>query len=240
MLVNVGDLYLGWAADKEAFEKSDHGGVVVSLLRFALREKIADVAISINKKEDSRFEVMLRAVDDPDEVKPVGSLHCATPGIAKFLRKYLDGAESKKVILVAKPCDAKAIIELAKRKQVNIDNIIILGVNCTGTFRPHDFKKMVREVFEVEPERVVSEEIEDDKLILKTSDGKQLERDLRELEEKGYGRRENCRRCETPIPKMADLAVGKWGARDKKSFIEVCSTKGAELLENIVARRWDA
>ena len=58
-MVKVGDLYLGWAADKEVFEKSDHGGVVVSLLRLALRERMADVAISINKKEDSRFEVML-------------------------------------------------------------------------------------------------------------------------------------------------------------------------------------
>ncbi|RLE49892.1 MAG: formate dehydrogenase [Candidatus Methanomethylicota archaeon] len=236
MLVNVGDLYLGWAADKEIFEKSDHGGVVISLMRFALRERMADVAISIDKKEGSRFDVMLKAVDNPDEIKPVGSLHCVTPGIAKFLREYLDGAENKRVILVAKPCDAKAMIELAKRKQVNIDNVIVIGVNCTGTFRPHDFKKMAREVFGIEPEKVVSEEIEDGKLILKTSDGKQLEKDLRELEERGYGRRENCRRCETPIPKMADLAIGKWGARDKKSFIEVCSTKGAELLKKAIEK----
>lgn len=57
-----------------------------------------------------------------------------------------------------------------------------------------------------------------------------------ELENKGYGRRDNCRRCNVNIPTMADIACGKWGVKEgeKKTFTEVCSDKGAEFIDNAI------
>jgi formate dehydrogenase subunit beta len=73
-------------------------------------------------------------------------------------------------------------------------------------------------------------------LVITLADGTQKERALMQLEEQGYGRRENCRRCETNIPTMADIACGKWGTSDKgTSFIEVCTEKGADLVEAAIA-----
>ncbi|MDD1719445.1 MAG: Coenzyme F420 hydrogenase/dehydrogenase, beta subunit C-terminal domain, partial [Methanoregulaceae archaeon] len=55
-----------------------------------------------------------------------------------------------------------------------------------------------------------------------------------ELEEAGYGRRPNCRRCKLKVPRQADLACGNWGVigdkAGKATFVEVCSEKGANLL----------
>jgi formate dehydrogenase subunit beta len=52
------------------------------------------------------------------------------------------------------------------------------------------------------------------------------------LEERGYGRRENCQRCDVNIPTMADLACGKWGTVGaRRTWVEMCSQKGAELLQ---------
>jgi len=236
MPISIGEKLVGWSADKNIFEKSEHGGVVVSLLSFALKSKLVDFVVALKKRNNSRFDGVLTITNKPEEVvEAMGALHCVTPNIAKFVKKYLDGLKDVKVAVVVKPCDAKAIVELVKRNQINPDNLLMVGVNCSGTFNPVIFKKMLIEEFKVKPEEVVDEEIKDRKLLIKLVNGKILEKDLRELEEKGYGRRENCRYCETPIPRMADLAVGKWGVEDKKaSFIEICSEKGANLVKTAV------
>jgi formate dehydrogenase subunit beta len=60
---------------------------------------------------------------------------------------------------------------------------------------------------------------------------------LEELEKIGLGRRGNCQRCEYPVPRMADIACGKWGmeeSKDSGTFVEICSLKGRELIEQAV------
>jgi formate dehydrogenase subunit beta len=228
-----GDLHIARSADKEILEKAECGGAVTSLLKFALESKRVDAAVGVKARDGNRYDGIPVLITDPAEVAETsGSLHCTSPNIARFLREYLDGASSMKIAVVAKPCDAKAIIELAKRNQVNLDNLLIIGLNCTGTLPSAKTKRMFKEQFEVEPSDVVSEDIEDNELIIRLKDGSEKKKDLAELEGKGQGRRENCRRCEINIPVMADIACGKWGTTDKNStFIEVCSEKGSEFVE---------
>ena len=61
-----------------------------------------------------------------------------------------------------------------------------------------------------------------------------------ELEEAGYGRRANCRRCKMKVPRQADLACGNWGVigpkAGKATFVEVCSEKGAALVDGAVKK----
>ena len=228
-----GDMYIARSSDKEIVEKAECGGTVTSLLKFALESKKVDAVVGVRARDGNRYDGIPVLITDPAEIAGTGgSLHCTSPNIARFLKEYLDGASSMKIAVVAKPCDAKAIIELAKRNQINLDNLIIIGLNCTGTLPSAKAKTIFREEFEVEPSDVVSEDIEDNELIIRLKDGSEKKKDLAELEEKGYGRRENCRRCETNIPVMADIACGKWGTTDKNStFIEVCSEKGSQFVE---------
>ena len=228
-----GDMYIARSSDKEILEKAECGGAVTSLLKFALESKRVDAVVGVKARDGNRYNGIPVLITDPAEIAETGgSLHCASPNIARFLKEYLDGASSMKIAVVAKPCDAKAIIELAKREQINLDNLILIGLNCTGTLPSAKAKTIFREEFEVDPSDVVSEDIEDNELIIRLKDGSEKKKSLAELEEKGYGRRENCRRCETNIPVMADIACGKWGTTDKKStFIEVCSEKGSQFIE---------
>jgi formate dehydrogenase subunit beta len=228
-----GDMYIARSSDKEILEKAECGGAVTSLLKFALESKKVDAVVGVKARDGDRYNGVPVLITDPAEIAETGgSLHCSSPNIARFLKEYLDGASSMKIAVVAKPCDAKAIIELAKREQINLDNLLIIGLNCTGTLPSAKAKTIFKEEFEVEPSDVVSEDIEDNELIIRLKDGSEKKKSLSELEEKGYGRRENCRRCETNIPVMADIACGKWGTTDKKStFIEVCSEKGTDFIE---------
>ena len=231
-----GDMYIARATDQAVVDKAENGGVVTALLKFALESKKADAVLAVQARGGNRYDGIPVLIADPQEViGTAGSLHCASPNIARFIKEYLGGAANMKIAVVAKPCDAKAIIELAKRIQINLDNLFIIGLNCTGTLASAKARLMMSEEFGVDPSDVIGEDIEDGKLTITLKDGSEKERDLAELEEKGYGRRENCRRCETNIPTMADVACGKWGAKDKRTtFIEVCSDKGSDLIDEAV------
>ena len=231
-----GDMYLACSSDGKILKRAEYGGAVTSLLKFALESKTVDGVLSVTKRNGNRFDGVPTLITDPDKIiNMAGTLHCTSPNIASFLKEYLDGAFSMKIALTCKPCDARAIIELAKRDQINMENLILIGLNCTGTFSPVVAREMFQEEFKVDPDDVTAEDIENGKLIIKLKDGAQKEKDLAELEKKALGRRENCRRCEINIPTMADIACGKWGINDKKAtFIEVCSQKGSDFMEKAI------
>ena len=139
--------------------------------------------------------------------------------------------------MTVKGCDMMGLYELAKRQQVNLDNIIMIGVNCGGTVSPVTARKMIAEKFGVDPDTVHKEEIDKGQFIIEYEGGhKGISID--ELEEEGYGRRSNCRRCLYKIPRQADLACGNWGVIGEKAgkatFVEVCSDKGAALIDAAV------
>ena len=96
---------------------------------------------------------------------------------------------------------------------------------------------MITEKFGVDPDTVHKEEIDKGQFIIEYEGGhKGISID--ELEEQGYGRRTNCRRCKLKVPRQADLACGNWGVigdkAGKATFVEVCSEKGANLLDAAV------
>jgi formate dehydrogenase subunit beta len=228
-----GDMYIARSSDKEILGEAECGGVVTSLFKFALESEMVDAVVAVKARDGNRYDGIPVLISEPEQLKETaGALHCASPNLARFVKEYLDGASSLKIAIVVKPCDAKAIIELAKRSQISLDNLLLIGLNCTGTLPSAKAKSMMKEEFEVNPAEVASEDIEDNELVIRLKDGSEKKKGLAELEQKGYGRRENCRRCETNIPIMADIACGKWGTTDKKStFVEVCSEKGARFFE---------
>jgi len=233
-----GDMYLTSASDEEILKRGEYGGAVTALLKFALDSGVVDAVLGVKKRDDNnRFDGVLDLITDPEEVIDcAGSLHCVSLNIARNVKEYLDGAKQMKIAVPCKPCDARAIIEIAKRKQITKDDLLLVGLNCTGTLPPVVAKEMLISEYEVDPNEVVMEDIEGGELIITLADGTKIAKDLLELEKKGYGRRDNCRRCNVNIPTMADIACGKWGVKEgeKKTFTEVCSDKGAELIDNAI------
>ncbi|SDP43917.1 4Fe-4S dicluster domain-containing protein [Desulforhopalus singaporensis] len=48
------------------------------------------------------------------------------------LATYLPGLKDKKVGVIVKGCDSRAVIELLQEKLINKDNVVILGLTCDG------------------------------------------------------------------------------------------------------------
>ncbi|WP_342678218.1 Coenzyme F420 hydrogenase/dehydrogenase, beta subunit C-terminal domain [Methanofollis sp. UBA420] len=229
-----GDMYYAWSTDADLLAKGECGGAVSSLLKFALESKMVDAVLAVKKGADI-YDAVPALITNPEEIaETAGSLHCGTLLLSKLFKKYLNGAKDMKIAVTLKGCDVMGMYELAKRQQINLDNVVMIGLNCGGSVSPVAARKMIAEKFGVDPDTVIKEEIDKGQFIIETAEGhKGIKMD--ELEEEGYGRRANCRRCKMKVPRQADLACGNWGVigdkAGKATFVEVCSEKGAQLLD---------
>jgi formate dehydrogenase subunit beta len=239
-MVAKGDLLYAWAKDEANRKKGETGGAVTALLKYALESKMVDAVYAVKKGVDI-YDAKPALITDPNEViQLAGSIHCGTLLVTKQLAKCILNADpAMKIAVVVKGCDAMAMYEMAKRKQINLDNIVMIGVNCGGTVAPAMARKMITEKFGVDPNTVVKEEIDKGQFIIKTADGNHKGISMDELEDQGYGRRSNCRRCKMKVPRQADIACGNWGVIGDKAgnttFAEVCSEKGALLMNQAIA-----
>ncbi|MFO7836411.1 MAG: Coenzyme F420 hydrogenase/dehydrogenase, beta subunit C-terminal domain [Candidatus Thorarchaeota archaeon] len=229
------DMYLVCSSDTNRANKGEHGGAVTSILKFVLETGLVDGVVAVKAMNGDRYAGVPVLITESEKLDDTaGSLHCSTPNIARFVKTYLDEFSITSLGIVGKPCDIRAIIELKKRNQIELDKLILVGLNCTGSLSPTIAKEMAINEFEVNPNEIVMEDIDDDELVITLKDGTERFRPLSELEEKGYGRRENCRRCEFNIPTMADLACGKWGTENIAghwTFVEACSDTGKALIQ---------
>jgi len=237
-MVQVNDMYYAWSPNEEIADSGECGGAVTSILKFLLEEGIVDAVLAVQKGSDL-YDAVPTLITDPEKIiESAGSLHCGTLNIAKPLEKYLNGSKDMKIAVTVKPCDGKTIVELIKRKRIDGDKVVMLGVNCGGTMPPVKAREMIEKFYEIQPDDVVKEEIAKGKLIIETKDGAEKEIPIDDLEEEGYGRRTNCRRCDINIPRMADLALGNWGVigplAGKATFVEVFTDKGAEILDKAI------
>lgn len=240
-MIPVNSIYYLRSSDAEISELGECGGALTTIMKFLLEKGIVAGVLTVTKGDDV-YDAVPVLIQDPGKLRETaGSLHCGTLNIAKILVKYLNDEEDMKLAITVKPCEALTIMELIKRDKINPDNVIMLGVNCGGTFPPVPTREMIEEVFEVDADQVTGEEIDEGQFIVGLEDGSKKEIKIDQLEERSsgdgevYGRRFNCRRCEMNIPTCADLGFGNWGVlgdySGNYSFVEVFSKQGAEILD---------
>jgi formate dehydrogenase subunit beta len=235
--IKKGDMVYAWTNDQDIAKKAECGGAVTTLLKYALENRMVDAVLVIKKGQDI-YDAVPTLVTSPRELNDsAGSLHCGTVLVANVVKKRLAANKNMKIGMTVKGCDLMALQELAKRKAINLDNLFLIGVNCGGTVSPIMARYMITQKYGVNPDTVHKEEIDKGQFIIEYEGGhKGISID--ELEEEGFGRRTNCRRCLYKVPRQADLACGNWGVigdkAGKATFVEVCSDKGADLLARAV------
>jgi len=209
----------------------DFPKLLTSLLKEKIVDKIIGAQIRIDKKtnQEDRFTVSPQLYEKAEDITsfPLTNLisygYARTDSAAKFLHESVNGAMEEKVGLIARPCDTRALIELAKIKQINLDNLFIIAFEDRGMVI--NASREMKKVKDVDPTKVVKEKIGDKGLILKLDDGKTKEVDLNIAE--------NCTRCIRKIPVVADLGISDLGVPidSEDVILKVYSDKGADLVE---------
>lgn len=219
---------LAKSKDDAIHEAGECGGAVTSIFKYLLDEGIVDGVLALRPGDDIYDGVPTFITDSEDLIQTAGSYHCAPTMVGDIIQKYF---ADKKIAVAVKPCDIRSIQELIKRHKIDPDNIYTVGLNCGGTVSPVTGRKMIDLFYDINPDDVVSEEIDKGQFIVELADGSEKGVKIHELEHEGYGRRTNCQRCDVKIPRKANIACGNWGAEDGWTFIEINDDKGQELID---------
>ena len=205
------------------------------LLKTLLKEKFVDKVLGaetkVNKKtnEEDRFTVAPVVYQKEEDITtfPLTNLisygYARTDSAAKYLHGSLQGALKEKIGLIARPCDTRALIELKKIKQVNLDNLFIIAFEDRGLIA--SASKDIKKVKDVDPTKVVKEKIGDKGLILLLDDGS--------VKEVPINIAENCSRCTRKVPVIADIGITDlvMPIDSDDIILKVYSDKGNDLVE---------
>ena len=219
---------LARSKNSDILEAGECGGAVTSIFKYLLDEGLVDGVLALSPGDDIYDGVPTFVTNSDDLINTAGSYHCAPTMFGDLIQKYLS---DKKIAVAVKPCDMRSVDELIKRHQINPDNIFTVGLNCGGTVSPVTGRKMIELFYDINPDDVVSEEIDKGQFIVEPADGTEKGVKIHDLEEEGFGRRLNCQRCDVKIPRKANIACGNWGSLDGWTFIEINDDKGEELIE---------
>jgi len=209
----------------------DFPKLLTSLLKEKVVDKIIGAETRIDKKtnQEDRFTVQPKLYEKPEDISgfPLTNLisygYARTDSASKYLHKSVEGALKEKVGLIARPCDTRAIIELAKIKQVNLDNLFIIAFEDRGMVV--GASKDIKKVDSLDPTKVIKEKIGDKGLIVKLADGS--------IKEINLTIAENCSRCTRKVPVVADLGISDLGVPidSDEIILKVYSEKGNDLVE---------
>ena len=180
-------------------EKVYGGGLVQSITAAILKAGLVDEVLAFVTGLDGR-DIIPAFITSKDEAQRITIASYNPYSLAKLLHKY--GDPHKKIGVVVRSCDARAIIELAKRNQINLDNIYMIGIECYGVANTSEGVDGELHIFF-------------DRIEVNGKEQKWEENMLRP----------NCRRCEYPIPTMADVSV----SIDNNS-VKAFTEKGKQIL----------
>ncbi|MFC1950204.1 4Fe-4S dicluster domain-containing protein [Chloroflexota bacterium] len=147
------------------------------------------------------------------------------PFIVNNLSTYLPGLKGR-VGIVVKGCDSRSIVSLIQDKQVNRDDVVILGVPCSGII---DLSKVEKLVGKDRDE--IDDIVREDSKVIVTVAGKKKEFPITEA------LFDNCLGCEFPVPQEYDTLLG-----ESSSLVvdKTTSGKKIEALEGMTQKqRWD-
>lgn len=130
---------------------------------------------------------------------------------ARIASSLTSRPSGRKIAMVLRPCEIRAVIELVKLKQVNLDDVLLIGMDCLGRYENTDFAKF-------QDQGGTSESFLENGLAGKTS--------MPDFDIIGA-----CKICEFPTADNVDLRLCAIGAGNGRVFIEAVTAKGEEALK---------
>jgi formate dehydrogenase subunit beta len=209
-----------------AYLEVAEGDTLGTLQRFLgrlLTENIVD-ALLVPQKLPTGDNVVPTLIRDPDKLAGVDPIAPVMPVIAaKAVSNVTATEHGERLAAVLRSCELRAVIELAKLQQASLDDVILIGVDCLGTYEVTDYAKLIEAG--VDPTAEV---------LAKAAEGQLSAHE-------GYQLRAACRMCEKPVPGgpdvyHPDIIMGFLGVDPSQQILIEASDDLAEKLGLEVAK----
>lgn len=194
-------------------------GKLLDALRDFFRRLLAEKAVDallVPQEIPSGESVAQTLVSDPEALERVNPLApVMLVNSARLVSQLTMKDSGKKIACVLRPCEARAAIELIKLKQITAGNLILIGIDCWGTYSVTGYAEKAKAA---DKGGTVTEEF------LGLAKGGQ---DIPNL-------RNACQICRFPTAKNTDLSINLIGVDlDKEIVIQALTDKGKKVLESL-------
>ncbi len=205
------------------------GDVLTALREFMrqLLEKEVVDALLVPVELPSGDAVVQTLVKDPDKLERANPLApVMMVNSANLVSRLTRRGNRERVGAVLRSCEARALVELVKLQQAELDNLVTIGIDCLGTYEVLDYARL-------------SEGLDDGTSL--SSEQLQAAREGEVLPQEGYEFRAACQICEYPIPMNVDINVGLIGVDTATVILlEMEDEVAREVLEKLGLQEGDA
>jgi formate dehydrogenase (coenzyme F420) beta subunit len=168
-------------------------------------------ALLVPQEVPSKKTVFPVLISDPHKLKanifaPI--LPASTATMVSKMTKHQPPTQPIGVVM--HPCQIRALIELTKLNQANLENIIIIGVDCLGTYPVTTYSVLAEK---------------------KKPTDHILEAYIKKIADADSHLRTACKVCIEPVPGYADIIIGIYGMDlEKEILVEAHTDVGKKLL----------
>ena len=219
-------IVIAQATDENILQASQDGGVVTSLLTYALEKGKCDGAAISVASQDKPFYPIPRLATTPQEVlECAGTRYTYSPNLLAF-REGIN-QNKKRLAFVGMPCQIQALRKIEKLIFEYVNPLqLTIGLLCTESFtykglmETHIKRKLGIDLHEVKKINIKG------KILVTTESGQVISIPLKEA--KQYARK-SCNTCTDFSAELADISVGGLGLSDW-TFTIIRTKKGEDLF----------
>ncbi len=195
---------------KMSFQKDEMNKELSRFFRGILENGAVDAVLApmAQAKQGVRLSLVTSA-EHTAQVDPFAPV-AAVSG-AKIASALTSRPSGRRVAMVLRPCEIRAVVELTKLNQVNLDDVLLIGMDCLGRYENTDFAKF-------QEQGGTSESF-----LEKAQAGKTAVSD--------FDIAGACQICEFPAADNVDMRLCAIGSENGAVYLEAVSAKGEEALE---------
>lgn len=193
--------------------KKDELNVELSNLFKSLIEKEVVNAVLAPALQQSGV-IMQTLITDPAKTDKVDPFAPVVPvSSAKIASSLTAKPSGKKIALVMRSCEIRALIELIKLNQASLEDVLLISLDCFGRFENKDYFSLREQNFSSES------------FITSAQTGT--------TENNGFEVVEACKICEYPVADNVDLRLCVIGVDSDSFGVEGVTEKGQKALDDI-------
>jgi len=184
----------------------------------ALLEQDKIDALMVPQHLPMKNVVMPTLVTNPDKLNGTDPLAPVFPiNAAKVVSKLTRRPTGSRVAVVLRPCEIRAFIELVKLKQGSVEDVVLVGMDCLGTYSNVNYPRFAGDNGTEATLRFYQNML--------SGKGAACE---------DFDLSPACKACEHPIAENADLEIGILGVdMNDHLILKANTTKAEELLDNL-------
>jgi len=204
---------------KLSFKKGEMNTTLAGLFRDMIKKGTVEAVLTPAAHPSKG--VMQTLIADPEKTDIIDPFAPVVPvNSAKIAASLTARPSGREVAMVMRSCEVRALVELVKLKQANLDNVVLIGLDCLGRYENADFHKYLEQGGTTQS-------------FLENAQSGQTASN-------GIDITEACKICEHPVADNVDLRLCVAGAGQDTVYIEWVTAKGQAVREKLGQKVSDA